>query len=46
MQILTDLFGTDAADLFGAVIANPERMADLVIRTLAGAGYLIVPTDH
>jgi hypothetical protein len=45
-DVLTDLFGSDAGDLFGAVIANPEGMADLVIRTLAGAGYQIVPADH
>jgi hypothetical protein len=46
LEILTDLFGSDPADLFGATIAKPEGMARLVIRTLAEHGFEIISSDH
>jgi hypothetical protein len=46
LDILVDLFGSDPADLFGAVIANPEGMAQLVIQTLAEHGFEIVAANH
>jgi hypothetical protein len=42
LEILTDLFGSDSADLFGAT----EGMARLAIRTLAEHGFEIVSSDH
>ena len=46
LEILTDLFGSDSADLFGATIANPERTARLAIGMLAEHGFEIVSSDH
>ena len=46
LEILTDLFGSDPTDLFGATIAKPEGMARLAIRTLAEHGFEIVSSDH
>ena len=39
------LFGSDPADLFGVTFANPEGMAQLVIR-IVEAGLVIVAADH
>jgi hypothetical protein len=43
MEVLTDLFGSDPADLHGAMIIDVMGMAQLVIERLAEHGYQITP---
>jgi hypothetical protein len=40
-----DLFGSDSADLHGAVIPNAPGLAELVVEALDAAGFQIVAVD-
>jgi hypothetical protein len=42
MEVLVDLFGSGPEDLHGAVIIDPEGVAQLVIEHLAEARFQIV----
>jgi hypothetical protein len=46
MAVLIDLFGSDPVDLHGSMIVNAEGLAQLVLDTLAKAGFAITPIDH
>jgi hypothetical protein len=45
IDILTDLLGSDAADLHGTIVYDAAGLAALVIQTLAENGYQIVQVD-
>ena len=46
VEVLVDLFGSGPEDLHGAMIIDPEGVAELVLDALAERGYQIVLVDH
>jgi hypothetical protein len=46
LETLVDLFGSDPADLHGTIVYDGAGLAQIVLDTLAKAGFQIVQARH